>query len=104
MSTPQDLGSYQERPAGPEGWEAADCILFYSRGDYGTIRAIIPSSRKEYNDPAQKDIAYRKAGVMLDYCETTGCRRKFLLTYFGEAYPEERCGGCDGARPPEEGL
>jgi ATP-dependent DNA helicase RecQ len=37
---------------------------------------------------------------MLDYCETTGCRRKFLLAYFGEAYPEERCGACDRCETP----
>jgi len=42
----------------------------------------------------------RKAGAILDYCETAGCRRKFLLTYFGEDYPGERCGGCDRCEAP----
>jgi ATP-dependent DNA helicase RecQ len=36
-----------------------------------------------------------KLRMMEQYAQTTGCRREFILNYFGERYPEANCGGCD---------
>jgi ATP-dependent DNA helicase RecQ len=36
-----------------------------------------------------------KLAMMLQYAETTGCRRRFILNYFGEDYEAETCGACD---------
>jgi ATP-dependent DNA helicase RecQ len=39
-----------------------------------------------------------KLAMMLQYCETRGCRRKFILNYFGEDYDQPNCGACDNCR------
>jgi ATP-dependent DNA helicase RecQ len=32
---------------------------------------------------------------MIGFCQLQGCRRQFLLEYFGEKWVEDQCGGCD---------
>jgi ATP-dependent DNA helicase RecQ len=39
-----------------------------------------------------------KLAMMLQYCETRSCRRKFILNYFGEDFDEPNCGACDNCR------
>jgi ATP-dependent DNA helicase RecQ len=39
-----------------------------------------------------------KLAMMLQYCETRSCRRKFILNYFGEDYDRPNCGACDNCR------
>jgi len=39
---------------------------------------------------------------MTGYCESTACRRKYLLTYFGEEFTEKNCGSCDNCDHPKE--
>jgi len=42
---------------------------------------------------------------IMAYAETTGCRRKFLLHYFGEHFDEEQCDDmCDNCRHPKEKI
>ena len=50
----------------------------------------------------KKSYDQSKLAMMLQYAETTSCRRKFILNYFGEDYETGRCGACDNclrARP-----
>ena len=47
------------------------------------------------NYDTKKKYDQSKLAMMLQYAETTGCRRRFILNYFGEDYPAETCGACD---------
>ena len=47
------------------------------------------------NYETKKRYDQSKLAMMLQYAETTGCRRRFVLNYFGEDYSAETCGACD---------
>ena len=47
------------------------------------------------NYDTKKSYDQSKLAMMLQYCETRGCRRRFILNYFGEDFENESCGQCD---------
>ena len=99
---PKSVESYFQETgrAGRDG-EDSDCILFYTRGDVGKIRALIES---DGSDERLVRLAIRKLQDMTEYCESPSCRRKFLLNYFGEHYSEDNCGSCDNCSQPKETI
>jgi ATP-dependent DNA helicase RecQ len=83
-------GYYQETGrAGRDGLKS-DAILFYS---YGDIIKLKKFAEVEGN-PQQTAISQKKLALMQEYCEHQGCRRQYLMRYFGEAFPAY-CGSCD---------
>jgi ATP-dependent DNA helicase RecQ len=84
-------GYYQETGrAGRDGGEAR-CLLFYGRGDIPRLRYFIDGMP----DDRERLIAIDKLNKMVGYASHNVCRRKQLLAFFGEDYPNDNCGACD---------
>ncbi len=90
-------GYYQETGrAGRDGGEG-QCIAFYSSKDLQKLEKFL-----EGKPIAEQDIGRQLLQETTAYCESSVCRRKMLLHYFGEDYPEENCGNCDNCLNPKK--
>jgi ATP-dependent DNA helicase RecQ len=84
-------GYYQETGRAGRDGEPAHCLLYFSRGDIPKIRYFID----RVQDEAERAIAMEKLNQTVRFASHNVCRRKQLLAFFGEAYPDENCGTCD---------
>ena len=90
-------GYYQETGrAGRDGGEG-QCVAFYTSKDLQKLEKFMQG----------KPIAEQEIGKQLlietaAYCESSVCRRKTLLYYFGEEYKEDNCGNCDNCLNPKK--
>lgn len=89
-------GYYQETGrAGRDDGEGI-CIAFY---DYKDLHKLEKFSTKK--SVAEQEIVKELLAETASYAESTSCRRKHLLHYFGEDYGEENCHNCDNCNHPK---
>lgn len=90
-------GYYQETGRAGRDDGEGNCIVFYSYDDIQKLEKFMKDK-----PVAEQEIAKELLNETVTYAESSVCRHKLLLHYFGEVYEKDNCGACDNCLNPKE--
>lgn len=100
FNIPKSIENYYQETgrAGRDGLEGI-CVLYYSHKDVSKLEHFLRDKPL-----SEREVGAQLIDEMVAYSESSVCRRKILLHYFGEDWETENCGLCDNCKNPKEKI